>query len=96
MYLNKIEYPIFLYALVFYLSSLIFHILWSSVSLLLFHRVADFIKGFANRVTIEISKYYAEYSIVATSFNLLLHQNNFFGKSLTKVVAGPHLRHYFS
>ena len=27
---------------------------------------SDFIKGFANRVTIEISKYYAEYSIVAT------------------------------
>ena len=49
----------------------------------LFHRVADFIKGFANRITIVTSKYYAEYSIVI--FNLLLRQNNIFGKSLMKV-----------
>ena len=49
---------------------------------------SDFTKGFANRVTIEISKYYAEYSIVTTSFKPSSPSKQFFWKKALRKLAG--------
>ena len=58
-----------------------------------FHRVAEFNRitiEMSKYVTIEISKYYAEYSIVF--FNLLLHQIIFLEeKEASRRLAGPTL-----
>ena len=57
--------------MVFLISSFIsfYGLLFSSPFSSFFHRLADFIKGFANRITIEMSIYYAEYSIVFFNLN---------------------------
>ena len=61
----------------FFSSSLISHILWAPVSFLLFSLFFigwwNFIKVFANRVTIEMSKYYAE--LLVLSYILVTERN---------------------